>query len=103
MEERKRCWIETMVDGQDFPLPIQNMRMDTPLLGVQKYIKVRFSFHFCEDGCYMVSRHSNESDGAFWIKVKVKQPPDTEPPSAGLPSREIRKLQQQLVLSQDNP
>ena len=77
------------MDGQDFPIPFQNMKVDVPILSVRKYVKSGFSFHFSEEGGYMLCSKTNrlfyliESDGAFWIKMKVQKPVDPEPPSSG--------------------
>ena len=68
------------MDGHDFPVPFQNMRVDVPILSVRKYVKAGFSFHFSEEGGFMQSNINGkrfdfiESDGAFWIKMKVSKP-----------------------------
>ena len=82
-----RCRIEATVDGVAFPVPFQNMEVDVPILSVRKYMQNGYDFHFTEDGGHMVCRLNNkvfkfiEADGAFWIKLKVQQPPNELPPS----------------------
>ena len=83
-----RCRVETKVDGHDFPVAFQNMRVDVPILSVRKYVKSGFAFHFSEEGGYMESKTNGkkfwfiESDGAFWIKMKVT-PPSADDPITG--------------------
>lgn len=88
LKNEGRCRIETTVDGHDFPVPFQNMRVDVPILSVRKYVKAGLTFDCSEEGGYMESRTNGkrfrfiESDGAFWIKMKVT-PPSADDPMKG--------------------
>ena len=88
LKNEGRCRVETKVDGHDFPVAFQNMRVDVPILSVRKYVKSGFAFHFSEEGGYMESKTNGkrfwfiESDGAFWIKMKVT-PPSADDPITG--------------------
>ena len=76
-----RCRVNATVDGEDFPVPFQNMRVDVPILSVRKYMRNGYDFHFTEHGGYMKCRLNSkifnfiEADGAFWIKMKIRAPP----------------------------
>ena len=89
LKNEGRCRIEATVDGQAFPIPFQNMKVDVPILSVRKYVKAGFSFHFTEECGYMACTKTGrrfdliESDGSFRVKMKVQKPVDPEPPSSG--------------------
>ena len=61
------------------------MRVDVPILSVRKYANAGFSFHFSEEGGYMMNKLNQrkfwiiESDGSFWIKMKVTPPNEDDP------------------------
>ena len=84
-----RCRIEATVDGLDFPIPFQNMKVDVPILSVRKYVRNGLGFHFEENGGYMQCKANNkkfafiEADGAYWIKLKIKLPDNSAPPNTG--------------------
>lgn len=86
-----RCRVEASVEGDDFPIAFQNMRVDVPILSVRKYVKGGWDFKFSEaDGGSMTCRqngkvfHFIEADGAFWVKLKVSPPSNIiERPSSG--------------------
>ena len=75
-----RCRVDATIDGQAFPVPFQNMKVDVPIISVKKFMRSGFDFHFTEDGGYMKCRvndkifHFIEADNAFWIKLKIPQP-----------------------------
>ena len=56
------------------------MKVDVPILSVHKYVRNGWEFGFDETGGYMKSKasgktmHFIESDGAYWIKLKVHKP-----------------------------
>ena len=85
LKNEGRCRVDTTVDGHDFPIPFQNMRADVPILSVRKYVNAGFSFHFSEEGGYMMNKPNQrkfwfiESDGSFWIKMKVTPPNEDDP------------------------
>ena len=79
-----RCRVNATVNGEDFPVPFQNMKVDVPILSVRKYMKNGYDFHFTEQGGYMKCRLNGkvfnfiEADGAFWIKMKISAPPGSK-------------------------
>jgi hypothetical protein len=80
LKNEGRVCIEASVDGVDFPIPFQNMKVDVPIISVRKYVKTGWKFGFDEDGGFMKNKstgrvlHFIESDGAYWIKLKIHQP-----------------------------
>ena len=76
-----RCRVNATVNGEDFPVPFQNMKVDVPILSGRKYMKNGYDFHFTEQGGYMKCRLNGkifnfiEADGAFWIKMRISAPP----------------------------
>ena len=63
------------------------MKVDVPILSVRKYMKNGYDFHFTEEGGYMKCRLNGkvfnfiEAEGAFWIKMKICDPPSELPSS----------------------
>ena len=61
------------------------MRVDVPILSVRKYVRNGWDFKFTDEGGSMTCRLNGktfqfiEADGAFWVKLKVKQPPIAKP------------------------
>ena len=68
------------MDGFYFPIPFQNMKVDVPILSVQKYVRLGWRFVFDEAGSYMEHKASGtvlnfiEAEGACWLKLKVGKP-----------------------------
>ena len=54
LKNEGRCRVVATVDRHDFPMPFQNMQVDIPILIVRKYVKSGFSFHFSDEGDYMI-------------------------------------------------
>ena len=87
-ERARIAEIEGSVDGVEFPIPFQNMKVDVPILSVKKYVRNGFGIHFTEDGGYMECKSNGrrfyfiESDGCYWIKIKAAPPSDNVPPKA---------------------
>ena len=80
MRNEGRVRVEASVNGLDFPIPFQNMRVDVPILSVRKYVRNGWDFKFTDTGGSMTCRLNGktldfiEADGAFWIKLKVGNP-----------------------------
>ena len=72
------------VEGFNFPVPFQNMKVDVPIISVKKYLRNGYDFHFTEDGGHMRCRLNDrrfkfiEADEAYWIKLKVQKPGSTD-------------------------
>ena len=87
-----RCRAKASIGNDYFLIPFQNMRVDVPILSVRKYVRNGWGFRFTGSGGCMTCRLNGktvqfiEADGAFWLKMKVKQPRnDVARPSLGFP------------------
>ena len=56
-----RCRVDATVEGHNFPVPFQNMKVDVPIISVKKYLRNGYDFHFTEEGGSMRCRLNNRS------------------------------------------
>ena len=72
-----RCRVDATVEGHNFPVPFQNLKVDVPIISVKKYLRNGYDFHFTEEGGYMRCRLNNrvfqfiEAEDAYWIKLQI--------------------------------
>ena len=89
-----RCRIETSIDGDNFPVAFQNMRVGVPILSVRKYVRSGWDFKLSDqEGGSMTCRQNGktfqfiECDDAFWAKFKIGKPPSMDAESSTVSAR----------------